>query len=179
MRRPGDLSRPLRRERSSTLAVGWSNTSGTWPSERGRRLERTVRRSRARSRLWQRTMPSWLLKGTLPSNSAIGPCARQCARSSTAIVHILPWRCRRTFPAHVEARIADVCDFFREQFNEGARRVEQHAREHCEMFTAALREEAHRELISVEDPVPLAKQVFRRSWCELDTARSTLPGCGR
>ena len=53
-------------------------------------------------------------------------------------------------PAHVEARIADVCDFFREQFNEGARRVKQHAREHCEMFAAALREETHRELISVE-----------------------------
>ena len=53
-------------------------------------------------------------------------------------------------PAHVEARIAEVRDFFRGQFNEGARRVEQHAREHCEMFAAALREEAHRELISVE-----------------------------
>ena len=53
-------------------------------------------------------------------------------------------------PAHVEARIADVCDFFRGQFNEGARRVEQHAREHCEMFAAALREETHRELISAE-----------------------------
>ena len=42
------------------------------------------------------------------------------------------------------------CYFFRGQFNEGARRVERHAREHCEMFAAALREEAHRELISVE-----------------------------
>ena len=39
-------------------------------------------------------------------------------------------------PAHVEA--AQL----------GARRVKQH--EHCEMFAAALREEAHRELISVE-----------------------------
>ena len=53
-------------------------------------------------------------------------------------------------PAHVEARIVDVCDFFRGQFNEGARQVERHAREHCEMFAVALREEAHRELISVE-----------------------------
>ena len=53
-------------------------------------------------------------------------------------------------PAHVEARIAEVRDFFRGQFNEGARRVEQHAREQCEMFSAALREEAYRELISVE-----------------------------
>ena len=53
-------------------------------------------------------------------------------------------------PAHVEARIAEVRDFFKGQFNEGARRVEQHAREHTEMFAAALREEAHRELISVE-----------------------------
>ena len=52
-------------------------------------------------------------------------------------------------PTHVEARIADVCDF-QEQFNEGARQVEQHAREHCEMFAATLREEAYRELISVE-----------------------------
>ena len=39
--------------------------------------------------------------------------------------------------ARVEARIAEVRDFFR--------------REHCEMFAAALREEAYRELISVED----------------------------
>ena len=53
-------------------------------------------------------------------------------------------------PAHVEARIADVCDFFRGQLNEGASRVERHAREHCEMFAVALREEAHRELISDE-----------------------------
>ena len=52
--------------------------------------------------------------------------------------------------AHVEARVAEVGDFFKGQFNEGARRVEQHAREHCEMFAAALREEAHRELFSVE-----------------------------
>ena len=52
--------------------------------------------------------------------------------------------------AHVEARIVEVRDFFRERFNEGARRVEQHTREHCEMFAAALREEAYRELISVE-----------------------------
>ena len=54
-------------------------------------------------------------------------------------------------PAHVEARIAEVRDFFRGQFNEGARRVEQHAREHSAMFAEALREEVHRELISVED----------------------------
>ena len=60
-------------------------------------------------------------------------------------MHFSPRRC-----SGVEARIADVCDFFRRQFNEGARRVEQHAREHCEMFAAALREEAHRKLISVE-----------------------------
>ena len=68
------------------------------PSERGRRLERTVRRSRVRSRLWRRTMPSWLSGETLPSNSAFGPCARRCAWNSTATVHTLPWRCRRTFP---------------------------------------------------------------------------------
>ena len=98
MLRLGDSKRPLRRELSSTLAVGWSNTSGTWPSVRGRKLERTVRRSRVRSRLWRRIMPSWLPRGTLPSNSAIEPHARQCARSSTAIVRISPWRCRRTFP---------------------------------------------------------------------------------
>ena len=47
--------------------------------------------------------------------------------------------------AHFEARIAEVRDLFRVQFNKGARRVEQYAREHCEMFAAALIEEAHRE----------------------------------
>ena len=36
-------------------------------------------------------------------------------------------------PAHVEARIAEVRDYFRGQFNEGARQVEEHAREHCEI----------------------------------------------
>ena len=52
-------------------------------------------------------------------------------------------------PAHVEPRITEFRDFFRGQFNEGARRVEHHAREHCDMFAAALRKEAHHELISV------------------------------
>ena len=54
-------------------------------------------------------------------------------------------------PAHVEARIADVRDFPQRS---SSTRVpagwNMHAREHCEMFAAALREEAHRELISVE-----------------------------
>ena len=54
-------------------------------------------------------------------------------------------------PAHFEARIVEVRDFFREQFNEGVRRVEQHAREHCEMFAAALREDVNRKLILVVD----------------------------
>ena len=61
-------------------------------------------------------------------------------------------------PAHVEARIAEVHDFFRGQFNESVRRVEQHAREHCEMCAAALREEAYRVLISVEDSSDLRTQ---------------------
>ena len=65
--RLGDSNRRLRRELSSTLAVGWSSMSGIWPSERGRKSERTVRKSRVHSRLWRRTMPSWLLRGTLPS----------------------------------------------------------------------------------------------------------------
>ena len=48
-------------------------------------------------------------------------------------------------PAHTE-----VSDFSWGRFNEGACRVEQHAREHCEVFAVALREEAHRELVSAE-----------------------------
>ena len=63
---------------------------------------------------------------------------------------LLAMEMQEDIPAHVEARIADVCDFFRGQLNEGARPVERRAREHCEMFAVALREEAHRELISVE-----------------------------
>ena len=82
-------------------------------------------------------------------------------------------------PAHTEARIAEVRDFCRGQFNEGARRVEQHAREHCEMFAASLREEAHRELVSVEGSSASRQARFKRSWCELDTAKSTPSGCGR
>ena len=66
--------------------------------ERMRRLERTVRRSQVRSRLWRRTMPSWLPGETLTSNSAKGPCNRRCAWNSTASVHTLPCRCRRAFP---------------------------------------------------------------------------------
>ena len=54
-------------------------------------------------------------------------------------------------PADFEARIVEVRDFFRGQFNEGVRRVEQHAREHCETFAAALREDVYRKLILVED----------------------------
>ena len=38
-----------------------------------------------------------------------------------------------------------------------------------------------REKISTADrahSAPIAKHVFRRSWCELDTAKSSPPGCG-
>ena len=59
-------------------------------------------------------------------------------------MHTLPWM-QEDIPAHVEARIAEVRDFYWGQFNEGARRVEQHARVHCEIFAAALREEAYRD----------------------------------
>ena len=60
------------------------------------------------------------------------------------------------------------------QFNEGARRVEQHAREHCEMFAAALREEAHREFVEGSSASRQA-----RVQEELVRARhGTSPGCG-
>ena len=42
-------------------------------------------------------------------------------------------------PAHVEARIAEVRDFFRGQFNEDVRRVEQHARDHHHVCRGAAR----------------------------------------
>ena len=50
-------------------------------------------------------------------------------------------------PAHFEARIVEVRDFFRVQFNK---------ERHCAKM----------------------QHMFRRSWCKLDTARSSLPGCG-
>ena len=43
--------------------------------------------------------------------------------SSTNGTWPLALEMQEDIPAHVEARIADVCDFFRRQFNEGARRV--------------------------------------------------------
>ena len=82
--RLGDSNRPSRRELSNTLAVGWSSMS-----EHGRKSERIVRKSRVRSKLWRRIMPSWLPRRTLPSNSAIEPYARQCARSSTDTLSLM------------------------------------------------------------------------------------------
>ena len=92
-----------------------------------------------RSRLWRRTVPSWLPGETLPSKAL-----RQTVRVEfDGYPAHLAVEKQEDIPAHVEARITEVR-------NEGARQVEQHAREHCEMCAAALREEAHRELISVE-----------------------------
>ena len=87
MRRPGDLSRPLEQHFGSRLV------------EYERNMARTVRRSRVRSRLWWRTMPSWLLRGT-------------CEEFDGYRAH-LALEVQEDIPAHVEARIADVCDFFR------------------------------------------------------------------
>ena len=93
-------------------------------------------------------MPSWLPRGNVAFEQ------RDRALRQTVRVEFDGYRAhiavemQEDIPAHVEARIAEVRDFFRGQFNVGARRVKQH--EHCEMFAAALREEAHRELISVE-----------------------------
>ena len=56
-------------------------------------------------------------------------------------------------PAYVEASIAEGRDLFEMQFGKGDIRVEQHAREQCEMFAAALVEQAYRQLFSVEDTI--------------------------
>ena len=56
-------------------------------------------------------------------------------------------------PAYVEASIAEGRDLFEMQFGKGDIRVEQHAREQCEMFATALVEQAFRELFSVEDSI--------------------------
>ena len=56
-------------------------------------------------------------------------------------------------PAYVEASIAEGRDLFEMQFGKGDIRVEQHAREQCEMFATALVEQAYRELFSVEDSI--------------------------
>ena len=79
-------------------------------------------------------------------------------------------------PAHTEVR-----DFFRGQFYEGARRVELHAHEHYEsnVCSASARGGTSRVDPALRDPARLTKHVFKMSWCELDTARSTPSGCGR
>ena len=83
---------------------------------------------------------------------------RDMALSQTACVEFDGYRAHTTaetqehIPAHAEACIVEVRDrdLFRWQFNESARRVERHAREHCEMCTAVLRKEARLESISIE-----------------------------
>ena len=95
-------------------------------------------------------MPSWLPRETLPSNSAFWALRQTVREEFDGYRGHIAVEMQEDILAHVEARIAEVRDFFREQFNEGACRVEQHAREHSEMFAAALREEVYRELISVE-----------------------------
>ena len=106
MRRPGDSSSPLRRRAEKHFG------SRLVEYERNKVGANRCGGSRVRSRLWLRTMPSWLLRGTQLLNSAIGPCARQCARSSISCTH-LATEMQEDIPAHVEARIAYVCDFSR------------------------------------------------------------------
>ena len=96
-------------------------------------------------------MPCWLPRESCPPFEQRDRALRQTVREefdgyrAHIAVEMLD-----DIPAHVEVCLAEVRDFFRVQFNEDVRRVEQHARDHCEMFVEALSEEAHRELISVE-----------------------------
>ena len=95
-------------------------------------------------------MPSWLLRRNVAfeqRDRALRQTVREDFDGYRAHIAV---EMQEDIPAHVEVRIADVCDFLRGKFNEGARQVDRHAREHCEMFAVALREEAHRELISIE-----------------------------
>ena len=64
-------------------------------------------------------MPSWLPGETLPSNSAIGPCDRTVREEFDGYRAHIAVEMQEDSPAHVEARIAEVRDLFREQFNEG------------------------------------------------------------
>ena len=73
-------------------------------------------------------------------------------------------------PAHVEARIADVCDFFQ---GSSSTRVPAGWNSMPASTVKCLQRPCARRRIAS------SKHAFRRSWCELDTARSTPPGCGR
>ena len=95
-------------------------------------------------------MPNWVVQGNVALEQRDRALRQTVHEEFDGYRAHLAMEMQEDIPAHVEARIADVCDFFRGQFNEGARRLERHAHEHCEMFAVALREEAHRELISVE-----------------------------
>ena len=77
-------------------------------------------------------------------------CARRCAWNSTATVHTLPWRHRRTFlPTLRLASLRFAISSWGSSIRVATERNNMPA-EHGEMFAAALREEAHRELISVK-----------------------------
>ena len=180
MRRLGDSNRPLRRKLSSTF---------------GSRLVEYERNIAERT--WQevganRAEVTSALEAVAANNAQLvaqGNIAfEHCDRALRQTVREefdgyrahLAMEMQEDIAAHVEARIADVCDLFRGQINEGARRVERHAREHCEMFAVALREEAHREWISVEGSTASRQaRVQEELVCKLDTARSTPSGCGR
>ena len=113
-----------------------------------------------------------LPRETLPSNSAIGPCDRRRAWNSTATVHTLPWRHRRTFSPTL--RLASL----RFAISSGSSLTMVFAEWNnmpasTEMFAEALREESHRELISVEDSNDLLDSV-RISSC----VNEVTCGCG-
>ena len=147
---PGNQSRHLTRERNSILVVSWLSTSGKI-SERTRQ-EVGANRAEIKSVLEAAAANNAQLvaQGNVAFEQR-GRALRQtmceefdCYRAHIAVEML------EDIPTHVEARIAEVRDFFRGQVNEDVRRVEQHARDHCEMFAEAVCEEAHRELISVK-----------------------------
>ena len=121
VRRLGNSNRPLRRELSSTLAVGWSSTSGTWPTERGRKLERTVRKSRVElEAVAANTAQQLVAQGNAAFRTARSGLRQTVREEFDGYRAHLAMEMQEDIPAHVEARISDVCDFFRGQFNEGA-----------------------------------------------------------
>ena len=140
MRRLGDSNRPLRRELSSTLAVGLVEYERNM-DERANRAEVTSALKAVAANNAQLVAQEYI--AFEQRDRALRQTVREEFDGYRAHLAI---EMQEDIPAHVEARIADVCDFFRGQFNEGARRVERPV----EMFAVALREEAHRELISVE-----------------------------
>ena len=109
----------VRAELSSALAVGWSSTSGTWPRRTWQEVGANCAEVTSALEAVAANNAQLVAQGNIAFEQRDRALRQTVREEFDSYRAHLAMEMQEDIPAHVEARIADVCDFFQRAIQRG------------------------------------------------------------